>query len=85
MSETLLDNLNYRLIGYKMPCVNKRLNLASKLAAALDSGSYISPVEIAGILYLLDIFSACVPLPAPGAPSKISLIISLPNYSRKPL
>jgi len=36
----------------------------------------MSPVEIWGMLYFWQMKAACVPLPAPGAPSKISLMVS---------
>jgi hypothetical protein len=34
----------------------------------------MSPVEICGILYFWQMKVACVPLPAPGAPNKMSLM-----------
>jgi hypothetical protein len=34
----------------------------------------MSPVEIWGMLYFWQMKAACVPLPAPGAPNKMSLM-----------
>jgi hypothetical protein len=36
----------------------------------------MSPVEICGMPYFWQMKDACVPFPAPGGPSNISLIVS---------
>jgi hypothetical protein len=36
----------------------------------------MSPVEICGMPYFWQMKLACVPLPAPGAPNRISLILA---------
>ena len=41
---------------------------------------------IVGILYFFAIISACVPFPVPGAPNIIIfMLVTIQNYSRKPL
>ena len=44
----------------------------------------ISPVDIWGIWYFSTIPAAWVPLPAPGGPNNISLIVSSPIYFKNP-
>jgi hypothetical protein len=41
---------------------------------ALTAARSMSPVEIWGMPYFWQMKVACVPLPAPGAPSRISLM-----------
>ena len=43
------------------------------------------PVEMVGISSFFLMMSAWVPLPAPGAPKRISFMVITSNYSRKPL
>ena len=43
---------------------------------ALTAARSMSPVEICGMPYFWQMKAACVPLPAPGAPNKISLMVS---------
>ena len=45
---------------------------------ALTAALSMSPVDICGILYCLVINPACVPLPAPGPPSKMTFIENAP-------
>src|ERR1035437_7851407 len=45
---------------------------------ALIAARSISPVEIWGMPYFSQMNFACVPLPAPGAPNKISFIVLHP-------
>jgi hypothetical protein len=43
---------------------------------ALTAARSMSPVEIWGMSYFLQMNAAWVPFPAPGAPSRISLMIA---------
>ena len=45
---------------------------------ALTAARNMSPVEICGMPYFWQMKVACVPLPAPGAPNKISLMDGSP-------
>src|SRR5213083_78497 len=51
---------------------------------AFTAARSMSPVEICGILNRSLMKFACVPLPAPGGPRRISLIIVLGNYRGAP-
>jgi hypothetical protein len=62
----------------KPPDAMTALAWRPKGVPALTAARSMSPVEICGIAYLLQMKEACVPLPAPGAPKRISLM-NFPN------
>ncbi len=74
--DAFLDQPDDDVIGNQTAGIHMFFCSDSKRAAGFDGGAHMSPVEIWGMRNRPQMKAACVPLPAPGAPNKINLIVS---------
>src|SRR5262249_46927208 len=77
----LADDADHQAVRRQTSACNDVLDFATDRSCALNRFPELSPVESWTIPYLAGRRWACVPLPAPGGPSRINLIAAAPAIS----